>query len=152
MAVHGPVRGVKRSATPDFRHTFPAVPEELAPLRGLLREWLRKVRVRDDLVSSTVLSVSEAAANSIEHGLGFDERGTVTVVGVVRENGLVELSVGDDGVWREPQSLENRGYGLRIIDAVMDDVGIERRATGTLVRMGVWPSAAGRRTRRPRPA
>jgi anti-sigma regulatory factor (Ser/Thr protein kinase) len=151
MGADGSVRGVRRSAAPEFRHTFPAVPEELAPLRRLLRQWLRKICIREDLASATVLSVSEAAANSIEHGLGFDERGTVTVVGVLRENGLVELFVGDDGVWREPRGRENRGYGLRIIDAVMDDVGIERHTSGTLVRMGLWPSADSR-ARRVRPA
>jgi anti-sigma regulatory factor (Ser/Thr protein kinase) len=141
MAIPDLARDRVRSTS--FQHTFAATPSALASLRARLREWLRELPLHEDLVQSTVLSVSEAAANSIEHGLRFDVRGIVTVAGLVRENGVVELTVGDDGSWREPsEQLENRGYGLRIIHAVMDDVGIERRSTGTVVRLGVRSAAS----------
>jgi anti-sigma regulatory factor (Ser/Thr protein kinase) len=131
-----------REPSTSFRHTFAATPSALAPLRARLREWLRDLPLDEDVVQSTVLGVSEAAANSIEHGLRFDVRGIVTVVGVLRDDGVVEVTVGDEGSWRDPSGLGNRGYGLRIIRAVMDVVGIERRSTGTVVRMGV--RSAGR--------
>jgi anti-sigma regulatory factor (Ser/Thr protein kinase) len=140
MAIPDLARDRERSTS--FRHTFAATPSALAPLRGRLREWLCDLPLDEDLVQSTVLGVSEAAANSIEHGLRFDVRGIVTVVGVLRDDGVVEVTVGDEGSWREPSEFGDRGYGLRIIHAVMDDVGIERRSTGTVVRMGV--RSAGR--------
>jgi serine/threonine-protein kinase RsbW len=139
MAIPDLARDRERSTS--FRHTFAATPAALAPLRARLREWLRELPLQEDIVQSTVLSVSEAAANSIEHGLRFDVRGIVTVVGGLRDDGVVELMVGDDGSWRESRELEDRGYGLRIIHAVMDDVGIERRSTGTVVRLGVRSTA-----------
>ena len=140
MAIPDLARDRNRSTV--FRYTFAATPSALAPLRARLRNWLRDVPLDEDVVQKTVLGVSEAAANSIEHGLRFDVRGIVTVVGVVHDDGVVELTVGDDGAWREPGELESRGYGLRIIDAVMDDVGIDTRPTGTVVRMGL--RSAGR--------
>ena len=145
------VRGREPGAETAFRHRLAATPWALAPLRVRLREWLTDVGLHEDLVHTTVLSVSEAAANSIEHGLRFDERGTVTVVGAVRADGLVELTIGDDGAWRRPRELDHRGYGLRIIHAVMDDVGIEAERNGTVVRMGLRPRGSAR-TRQPRPA
>jgi anti-sigma regulatory factor (Ser/Thr protein kinase) len=131
-----------RSATEaSFRYAFPATPSELAVLRAGLREWLQEARIDGELVEATILSVSEAAANAIEHGLRFDRSGTVTVVASIGEDGVVEVAVGDDGSWREPHVDGSRGYGLRIIDAVMDDVRVERRSPGTVVRMGLRPPA-----------
>ena len=126
-----------RMPNTNFRYTFAATPSALAPLRARLREWLCDLPLSTDAMQAAVLGVSEAAANSIEHGLRFDVRGIVTVVGIASEDGVVELTVGDDGSWREPRQVDDRGYGLRIIHAVMDDVGIETRPNGTVVRMGV---------------
>jgi anti-sigma regulatory factor (Ser/Thr protein kinase) len=120
-----------------FRHAFPAVPSELARLRARLRKWLQQARIDGKLVEATVLSVSEAAANAIEHGLRFDTNGTVTVGARIAEDGVVEVTVGDDGSWRNPRIEPDRGQGFRIIEAVMDDVRVERRSAGTVVRMGL---------------
>ena len=126
---------------PGFRHAFPATPSELAPLRARLREWLQRAGVDSEQVDATILSVSEAAANAIEHGLRFDLSGIVTVVASVGEDGTVDVSVADHGSWREPHVHDDRGRGLRIIEAVMDDVSVERLSAGTVVRMGLRPRA-----------
>jgi serine/threonine-protein kinase RsbW len=110
-------------------------------LRARLRDWLQRAGVGGEQVDATILSVSEAAANAIEHGLRFDTSDTVTVVASVGEDGTVEVSVGDHGSWREPRVHEDRGRGLRIIEAVMDDVSVERLSAGTVVRMGLRPRA-----------
>jgi anti-sigma regulatory factor (Ser/Thr protein kinase) len=131
LVLHG--SGVPES----FRHTLPASPYELGPLRLRLREWLQQASVDADLVEATILSVSEAAANSIEHGLRFDLSGTVTVVAWIGDDGMVQAAVADEGSWRETLAESDRGHGLRIIEAVMDDVRVERLPAGTVVRMGL---------------
>jgi anti-sigma regulatory factor (Ser/Thr protein kinase) len=124
-----------------FRHALRASPAELAPLRARLRDWARAAGLDDELIEAVVLSVSEAAANSIEHGLGYDEHGTVTVFARVRSDGSLEATVVDDGSW-EPETRTDaaRGHGLRIMGALMDDVGVQPGAAGTIVRMDLRPT------------
>jgi anti-sigma regulatory factor (Ser/Thr protein kinase) len=108
-------------------------------MRAQLRAWARAAGFDQELVDAIVLSVSEAAANSIEHGLRNDEQGTVTVLACLLPDGSLDAAVIDDGLWQEPETRSGavRGYGLRIIDALMDDVGVEPGAPGTVVRMGL---------------
>jgi anti-sigma regulatory factor (Ser/Thr protein kinase) len=119
-----------------FRYALRASPVELAPLRAQLRDWARAAGLDDELIEAIVLSVSEAAANSIEHGLGYDARGTVTVFVRVRPDRSLEATVVDDGSWEpETRSDAARGHGMRIMGALMDDVGVQPGAAGTVVRM-----------------
>jgi anti-sigma regulatory factor (Ser/Thr protein kinase) len=110
-------------------------------MRARLREWARAAGLDDQQVATIVLSVSEAVANSIEHGLRYDEQGRVTVHACISRDGLLEAAVADDGSWRpETRSGAVRGYGMRIMGALMDDVGVEPRASGTVVRMALRPT------------
>lgn len=119
----------------ELAHTFPASPAELAPLRARLREWLEAAGVEPDVVEGALLGISEAAANSIEHGLRFDESGTVTVEARITDEGRLLVTVRDDGRWRESSGDPDRGRGLQIISAVMDGFAVDRHETGTVVRM-----------------
>jgi serine/threonine-protein kinase RsbW len=125
-----------------FRYALRASPAELAPMRARLRAWARAGGLDDELVEAIVLGVSEAVANSIEHGLRYDSHGTVTVRVCALPDGRLEATVVDDGSWREPETPSGavRGHGMRIIDALMDEVGVEPRVAGTVVRMGLRPS------------
>jgi anti-sigma regulatory factor (Ser/Thr protein kinase) len=138
------VSGSASHATPPepFRYALRASPAELAPMRARLRAWARGAGFDDELVETIVLGVSEAAANSIEHGLRYDVRGTVTVRVRALPDGRVEATVVDDGSWRAPETRPGavRGHGMRIIHALMDEVGVEPRVAGTVVRMGLRPS------------
>ena len=82
----------------------------------------------------SVLAASEAAANAIEHGYGSDGTGVV-VVSVRLDDDVVRLTVRDKGGWREPPAPGDRGRGFRLIEAVMDDVSVDRSAGATVVRM-----------------
>jgi anti-sigma regulatory factor (Ser/Thr protein kinase) len=108
-------------------------------MRSQLREWARAAGIDETLVDAIVLSVSEAAANSIEHGLRYDEHGTVTVLASFLPDGALDVAVIDDGAWQrpDPRASAARGYGMRIIYTLMDDVGVEPGAPGTVVRMGL---------------
>jgi serine/threonine-protein kinase RsbW len=99
-----------------------------------LRSWLAEAGVDQEVEQSTVLAVSEAAANAIEHAYGFDGRRDVVVVARVDEDEL-HVSVEDEGSWREPAERSDRGRGMPIMEAVMEEVVVERLSRGTVVRM-----------------
>ncbi len=83
-------------------------------------------------IAEMTIAVSEACANAIEHAYApspamFELHGWA-------DNGEITVTVRDDGHWRPPRG-QNRGRGLSIIDAAMDDVQIDRTADGTEVVM-----------------
>ena len=51
-----------------------------------------------------------------------------------RMNGSVELTVRDAGRWRAPRG-QNRGRGLMIIEATMDELEVRPTEGGTEIRM-----------------
>jgi serine/threonine-protein kinase RsbW len=126
----------RRIATsPLFSHSLRAAPAELAPLRDGLRSWLVDHGAGEDTERGTVLAVSEAAANSVEHGYGCDGEGVVTVMASLRDSRL-EVEVRDEGRWQDGPGDGDRGRGLAIMGSIMDRVSVERDDGATVVRMG----------------
>ena len=117
-----------------FSHSFPAAPRELAELRERLRSWLDEHGVGEEVERGVVLAASEAAANAVEHGYGCDGVGIVTVMARFDDERL-ELTVRDEGIWREARSDTDRGRGLSIMQAIVDELSIEREDGATVLRM-----------------
>jgi serine/threonine-protein kinase RsbW len=118
-----------------FSHSFPASPSELAILRERLRSWLEQHEVDADAARSTVLAVSEAAANAVEHGYRSDGVGIVRVDARLGGDDALEISVRDHGTWRDKSDGGDRGRGLPIIAAIVDEMSVERENGTTVVRM-----------------
>jgi GAF domain-containing protein/anti-sigma regulatory factor (Ser/Thr protein kinase) len=106
--------------------------EELAPVRRLLRLWLADVGADDDAISAFVLASGEACSNAMEHAYGPGDQ-TFDVMAEASGDEAV-VTVRDRGRWRAPRGV-NRGRGLRLIEAFMDDVEVIRADDGTMVRM-----------------
>jgi len=117
-----------------FSHAFPASPAELAGLRDQLRGWLEDNGVPEDVERGVVLAVSEAAANAVEHGYDCNGAGLVTVL-AQRMDGRLEISVRDEGAWQEPSSNTDRGRGLDIIRAIVEELSIGHEDGATVLRM-----------------
>ena len=116
-----------------FRISFPAEPESLAPMRSMLRRWLRHAGCDDAEMVELVTAAGEAATNAIEHaggaaGLPFQ------VAGRLDDRRLIELSVRDFGAWRLPREGD-QGRGLSLIEALTDTVDVAPSPEGTTVRM-----------------
>ena len=79
------------------------------------------------------IAVSEACANAIEHAYA-PVPGHVRAPRGRRTDGEITMTVRDGGRWRAPRG-QNRGRGLSIIVAAMDDVQIDRTAEGTEIVM-----------------
>jgi anti-sigma regulatory factor (Ser/Thr protein kinase)/putative methionine-R-sulfoxide reductase with GAF domain len=116
----------------ELHETLPAEPKALAQVRRILRRWLHERGADEGEVAEITIAVSEACANAIEHAYS-PSPDTFELHGRVRD-GQVTMTVRDRGRWRPPRG-QNRGRGLSIIVAAMDDVQIDRTAEGTEVVM-----------------
>ena len=107
---------------------------ELSSFRRRLREWLSARGVDERAANDLLIASGEACANAIEHAYGFSRESSIDVTGTISD-GSVELRISDRGHWREHGQSENRGRGLGIMAALVDDVRIERGQDGTVVRL-----------------
>ena len=112
--------------------TLPAEPRTLSHVRRILRRWLSARGADEADLAEMTIAVSEACANAIEHAYA-PSPATFELHGWA-DDGEITMTVRDSGRWRAPRG-QNRGRGLSIIVAAMDDVQIERTAEGTEVVM-----------------
>jgi anti-sigma regulatory factor (Ser/Thr protein kinase) len=108
----------------------PAVPESLATVRHALAQWLEAAGAGAGDVGALTLACGEAAANAVEHAYGPEDRSFE--LRAVCDGDDVTLEVRDRGRWRE-QRGEDRGRGLMLMEALLDDVEIDSRRDGTTV-------------------
>jgi anti-sigma regulatory factor (Ser/Thr protein kinase)/putative methionine-R-sulfoxide reductase with GAF domain len=116
----------------DLRLYLSADPKALADVRQVVRRWLRERGAEGDDVNEITLAVGEACANAIEHAYSpgpawFEFEAT-------ESGGEVTITVRDTGRWREARG-DNRGRGLKIIDAAMSDVELTPTSNGTEIVM-----------------
>jgi serine phosphatase RsbU (regulator of sigma subunit)/anti-sigma regulatory factor (Ser/Thr protein kinase) len=112
--------------------TLPAHPNVLGGLRKTLDRWLQAAGAGEDELFDVTLSVSEAAANAIEHAYGADEA-TFTVC-CEQEGRQVTVTVRDAGRWRTTRP-PGGGRGLEIMQALVDSVKVSSDDDGTAVTL-----------------
>jgi GAF domain-containing protein/anti-sigma regulatory factor (Ser/Thr protein kinase) len=118
----------------ELAQSFPAEPAALADMRSSLRDWLARCQVAQRVAEDIVLASSEACANAVEHA----EHPTRTVFDLRAQKvgDEIVVSVRDYGRWREPRVGESdRGFGLTLIENMVDTVEITRLAGGTVVQL-----------------
>lgn len=109
-------------------------PSSLARVRRELRGWLDRGGVTSEEANDILVACSEACANVIVHAThattdDFEVTGT-------RSNGEISVVVRDHGRWRDPDpARDSGGYGLKLMEALMDDVQVTTEETGTEVRL-----------------
>jgi anti-sigma regulatory factor (Ser/Thr protein kinase)/putative methionine-R-sulfoxide reductase with GAF domain len=112
--------------------TLDAHPSVLMTVRQMLARWLRTQDLDREVQAEVTIAASEASANAIEHAYG-PGRGSFTVR-AERIDDVIEVTVTDHGSWRAPRG-EQRGRGLKIMQAAMDAVEIGRADAGTRIVM-----------------
>ena len=107
-------------------------PAALSSFRQSLRRWLSETGRRRPRRSTTSRwPTNEACQNAIEHAYGLSPE--PFDVELSRDgDGAIVIAVRDRGGWRESVS-EDRGRGLPLMRALMDEVDIEQRPTGSTV-------------------
>jgi serine phosphatase RsbU (regulator of sigma subunit)/anti-sigma regulatory factor (Ser/Thr protein kinase) len=124
---------LQNTAVPAELHlTLPAEPRTLSRVRRILRRWLVERGADEGDVAEMTIAVSEACANAIEHA--YSPSPATFEMHAWARGGEITITVRDRGHWRAPRG-QNRGRGLSIIVAAMDDVQIDRTAEGTEVVM-----------------
>jgi anti-sigma regulatory factor (Ser/Thr protein kinase) len=127
-------RLLPRAAAP-LRLRFPARPEELSGMRRALADWLDAAGAGPADRMDVSIAASEAATNAIEHAYPDGVEGVVEVAADGTTDGRLELRVRDRGRWRAIPAPGDRGRGLPLMRAVMDEVRLDTGAEGTTVTM-----------------
>jgi serine phosphatase RsbU (regulator of sigma subunit)/anti-sigma regulatory factor (Ser/Thr protein kinase) len=111
---------------------LPAVAEQLATIRHLIRRWVAANGGSDDDCAAFAISVTEACANAIEHAYGPQDATIALQAALV--DGIANVTVVDAGGWREARG-RNRGRGIPVMQEFMDDVEIAKGDDGTKVTL-----------------
>lgn len=121
----------------EFERRVSADLVQLSATRRDLAGWLAGHGLAAPVVDDLVLATSEAVANAAEHGSGLSPEGAVVVRATVERDAHggrhVAVEVADDGQWREATPTTERGRGLRIIDALVDELLVETGDGTTVV-------------------
>jgi integral membrane sensor domain MASE1/anti-sigma regulatory factor (Ser/Thr protein kinase) len=125
------MRAVPLSSGP-LELRLPAEPRNLVQVRTALRRWLRESEITADDENDILVASGEACANVVQHAYGVGS-GEMEVRAALL-NGSVQLTVRDRGQWR-PAADRGGGWGLQLIDGLMDSVEVDHGAGGTEVRM-----------------
>ena len=105
---------------------WPAHIGAVAPIRHAVIAFARTAGATQARIDDIALAVTEAATNSVTHGLAA----TITVLGSVDDHAL-HLDVTDDGKGMAPDPASTgMGLGLVIIARLADEVRISGVATG----------------------
>jgi anti-sigma regulatory factor (Ser/Thr protein kinase)/putative methionine-R-sulfoxide reductase with GAF domain len=111
---------------------LPAEPRTLAQVRRVLRRWLIERGADEADVAEVTIAVSEACANAIEHA--YSPAPASFELDASASDDEITVAIRDSGRWRAPRG-QNRGRGLSIMEAAMDEVQVDRTETGTEVVM-----------------
>jgi anti-sigma regulatory factor (Ser/Thr protein kinase) len=115
-----------------LRVRFAADPQVLSQMRRLVTRWMQAHGAQPSEVAAMTLACSEACANAIEHayapGVAYFE------LEARHEDGVVNLMVRDTGRWRAMRG-SNRGRGLKMIAAAVDELDVRTTDAGTEVVM-----------------
>ncbi len=131
------------------RLTLPMIPNMELTASKTACALGEQIGLSADKIDEVQMAVVEACINAFEHSDATDREVHVLlqVLGVSGEPRGLEITIQDTGVGFSPDKLarrvtdrtarvpRKRGYGLKIIDGLMDDVDIKSDAEGTTVVM-----------------
>jgi anti-sigma regulatory factor (Ser/Thr protein kinase) len=111
---------------------LPTNPKSLTTLRRTIGRWLESLGATRVESNDVQVACHEACSNAMEHAYRFREA-SIDVDGTF-DGSEVVISVTDRGSWREKRDSD-RGRGLDLIRALMDEVEVTPGDGGTVVRM-----------------
>jgi anti-anti-sigma factor len=110
-----------------------AVPEALPGVRRRLGQWLTGLGMGEQDRVGVMVAVGEACANAAEHAYRGTEPGPLSVVADVDVDGVLTVTVQDQGTWRPPdRDPGDRGRGLLIMRQLVDTVVLQEERGTTL--------------------
>lgn len=122
-----------RGPEPALRLRLPAAARQLSGMRRATVDWLERVGATNEEAREITVAINEAAANAIEHAYGLFDADFVIEADQVGD--VVEFVIRDFGQWRKRPSPGDRGRGLDLARALMDEVDVQPGSEGTVVRL-----------------
>ncbi len=114
-----------------------AVPASLPGVRRHLSAWLTALGMGENERVGVMAAVGEACANAAEHAYRGTDPGRMQVRADVDADGVLWVTIHDDGTWRAPdRDPGDRGRGLLIMRQLVDGVSLDDR-NGTTVTLSV---------------
>ncbi|MGY1706004.1 SpoIIE family protein phosphatase [Geodermatophilus sp. SYSU D00697] len=105
---------------------LPAVPSSLPAVRRQLSAWLAGLGMGEQDRVGVMVAVGEACANAAEHAYRGTEPGRMYVTAAVDVDGLLTVTIRDQGRWRPPdRDPGDRGRGLLIMRQLVDGVVLQ---------------------------
>ncbi len=115
-----------------------ADPAALPGVRRRLNSWLGGVGMGEQDRVGVMVAVGEACANAAEHAYRGSEPGPMSLRAWVDVDGVLTVTVRDEGTWRPPdRDPGDRGRGLLIMRQLVDGVVLEEEAKGTTVTLSL---------------
>ncbi|MER7250801.1 SpoIIE family protein phosphatase [Kribbella sp. NPDC000426] len=121
----------RRTPVAAMTRTGPAVPETAARFRDEFAAWLRALEPEPVVVIGLESAVIELMANVVEHAYYDCAPGQLTLAADLAPSGQVAVSVQDHGRWKESEPSVDRGHGLALAGATVDDLTVKRTPDGT---------------------
>jgi anti-sigma regulatory factor (Ser/Thr protein kinase) len=116
-----------------LRLDLQAVPAALPGVRRRLGEWLTGLGMGEQDRVGVLVAVGEACANAAEHAYRGTEPGPLSVAADVDVDGVLTVTVTDQGTWRPPdRDPGDRGRGLLIMRQLVDTVLLQEEHGTTL--------------------
>jgi anti-anti-sigma factor len=126
----------RRASGPEaLRLDLLAVPAALPGVRRRLSAWLTALGMGEQDRVGVMVAVGEACANAAEHAYRGTDPGPMSVTARVDVDGVLTVTVHDEGTWRPPdRDPGDRGRGLLIMRQLVDGVTLEEDG-GTTVTL-----------------
>ena len=131
--------------------TLPMLPDMEIAASKTATAMAEFMEMSSDKIDEVRMAVVEACINSFEHSEANDRKVYLTFVVLGDdEPERLEITIRDTGVGFEPKAVEEprieeklkatrkRGWGLKIIDGLMDEVTIQSNSTGTAIVMSKY--------------
>jgi serine/threonine-protein kinase RsbW len=111
-----------------------AKPESAKPIRHAVAAFLAVFELDPDFADDVLTATGEALANAIEHAYAGRDPAEVELHAAYEDHVKLSVDVYDRGHFIERDRQPNRGFGIRIVRAIADDVRIETDG-GTRIHM-----------------
>ncbi len=121
-----------------LRLNCPARPEFAKPIRHAVAAFLAVFDLDRDFADDVLTATGEALANAIEHAYTGMDPADIELHAAYEDRVKLCVDVYDRGRFIERERQPNRGFGIRIVEAIASDVRIDT-GDGTRVHMEFLP-------------
>lgn len=123
----------RRTPMPAFSRTGPAVRATVGRYRDEFAAWLQVLNPELVLVIGVHNAVLELMSNVVEHAYYDTAPGPMTLAAGLTRRGELEISVRDEGRWKDSEPAAGRGRGLALAGSTVDELSVDRTDAGTTV-------------------